>query len=320
MMKSMKKLISILLAAVIALPMMAGDRPTPEERANADYSAWLPQQGDWSFGLNVNPIATFIGNLFNGSTGNVLGRITGESLSSNNKLAPTAIPNMASIMGTYMVTDNLAVRANIGIGVNHWNSRVYVRDDYAHFLNPYSTLEGLDKRSSLNVGASFAAGVEYRIGKRRVQGVFGGGLVYGFWGLNKNAYSYYNAITKDNQNPTNGGLYTGAVNPKFTTDYTFIDNPRLLSQYTVGSTHMMGLYGSVGVEWFVAPKIALGLSVNVLVDYQWNPAHAEVWEGWNHFTEQREEILIHDKALQDGFAFSTDNIGANLYVAFYFGK
>lgn len=314
----MKKVISIILAAILAMPMIAGERPTPEERANADYSAWLPQQGDWSIGFNVNPIATFVGNLFNGTAGNVLNPLAGQAFSSNNALAPNFIPNMASIMGTYMVTDNLGIRANVGLGVNVWNDRAYVQDDYAKFMNPYSTLEGLDKRNRLNVGASVSAGIEYRVGKRRVQGVFGVGLAYGVWGLTRNNYTYYNAITKDNQNPTNAGLYAGGVNAKFLTDYTFIDNPRLLSQYTVGGTHMAGVYGSVGVEWFVAPKIALGLNVNVLVDYQWNPARAEKWEGWNRFTEQVQEITIHSRALQDGFAFSTDNIGANLYVAFYF--
>ena len=318
----MKKLISIMLAAVIAMPMIAGDRPTPEERANADYSSWLPQEGDWSIGFNFNPLATFLGNMFNGTAGNFLAPMAGESLRGNNFLNanPVGTPNMISVMGTYMATDKLGIRANIGLGVYSWNDRAYVIDDYAKFLNPYSTLEGLDKKHSLDLGASFSLGIEYRVGKKRVQGVFGAGLTYGFWGIQKDQYKYYNAITVDNQNPTNGGLYAGAVNPKFATDYTFIDNPRILEKYTNAGTHMVGVYGSVGVEWFVAPKIALGLNVNVLLDYQFNSARVEKWEGWNHFNQAREEIIIHDQALKDGFAFSTDNIGANLYIAFYFGK
>lgn len=316
----MKKLISILLVAALAMPMFA-ERQTPEERGQADYSTWLPKAGEFSVGFNIDPLATFAGNLFNGTMGNALGDLAGESLGSNNNLAPIRIPNMISIMGTYMLTDNLGVRANIGLGIQTWNQRAYVVDDAAKFINPYSTLDGLDKMHSIDVGASFSAGIEYRVGKTRpVQGVFGAGLTYGFWGIQKDTYSYYNAITKDNQNPTNGALYGGAANPKFATDYNYIDNPRILEQYAQGGTHILGIYGSVGVEWFVAPKIALGLNVNLLLDYQWNPSRVEKWEGWNHFTEQRDEIIIHDLAKQDGFAFTTDNIGANLYITFYFGK
>ncbi|MBO4454241.1 MAG: hypothetical protein J5761_04215 [Paludibacteraceae bacterium] len=316
----MKKILSIMLVAVLAMPMFA-EKQTPEERANVDYSAWLPQQGDFSIGFNVNPLATFVGNLFNGTVGNFLAPMAGESLGGNNWLAPVVAPNMLSIMGTYMVTDNLGIRANVGLGVYSWNTRGYVVDDAAKFINPYSTQDGLDKKHSLDVGASFSAGIEYRIGKRNVQGVFGAGLTYGFWGITKDTYSYYNAITVANQNPSKtADIVYPAVNAKFATDYSYIDNPRILQQYTVGGTHMLGLYGSIGVEWFVAPKIALGLNVNLLLDYQWNPARAEVWEGWNHFTAEAQEITIHDKAMQNGFTFTTDNIGANLYVAFYFGN
>ena len=51
----MKKIISIMLVAALAMPMFAEKR-TPEERANADYSAWLPQQGDFSIGFNLYDI------------------------------------------------------------------------------------------------------------------------------------------------------------------------------------------------------------------------------------------------------------------------
>ena len=316
----MKKILSILLVAALAMPMFA-EKQTPEERATADYSTWLPQAGEFSIGFNLDPLATFVGNIFNATVGNGLAPLAGQSLQGNNVFAPIGVPNMISIMGNYMLTDNLGVRANIGLGINSWTNRGYVIDDAEKFINPYSTLEGLDKRHRLNVGASFSAGIEYRVGKTRpVQGVFGAGLTYGFWGIRRDTYTYYNAITKDNQNPHNAGLYAGAVDPKFATDYSYIDNPRILAQYAQGGTHIFGLYGSVGVEWFVAPKIALGLNVNILLDYQWNPARVSDWEGWNHFTEQVDKITIHDQAKQDGFSFTTDNIGANLYVAFYLGK
>lgn len=307
----MKKIVSLLLMAILAFPVLAEEAGAPETAKKVDYTEMLPQQGDFSIGFNLDPIATFVGNLFNGTVGNALAPLAGE---------PMRVPGMVSIMGSYMLTNNWALRVNVGIGVNSWNQRAYVQDDADKFINPYSTKEGLDVRKRLNVGASASVGAEYRLGKRRVQGIFGVGLTYGCWTINRMNYTYYNAITDANHNPTNGGLYAGVVNPKFATDYSFIENPRILSQYTAAGTHLAGVYGTIGVECFVAPKIALGLNVNVLVDYQWNPARVEVWEGWNAFTQERQEITIHDRAMNDGFTFTTDNIGANLYIAFYFGK
>ena len=310
----MKKIVSLMLVAALALPVFAQEEQ-PEAKPKKDYSEYLPQQGDWSIGFSLNPIATFVGNIFNGygTTGvaNTLGPLSGE---------PLGVPGMASIMGSYMLTDNWAIRANVGLGINNWNRRAYVQDDAAKFVDAFSTADGLDTRKTLRVGLSASLGAEYRVGKKRVQGVFGFGLTYGCWAINRTNYSYYNAITEVNQNPSNGGLYAGVPNAKLAADYAWLNNPRILSEYTNAGTHMLGAYGSVGVECFVAPKIALGLNVNLLLDYQWNPARAEKWEGWNGIRGERQEITFHDSALNDGFTFTTDNIGANLYIAFYFGK
>lgn len=318
----MKKLFSILLVAALATPMFA-EKQTPEERATADYSTWLPQAGEFSIGFNLNPLATYVGQLFNGTMGNAMAPWNGQALQGNNafNVNPAGSPNLISIMGSYMLSDNLAAKANIGFGINTWTTRAYVQDDAAKILNPYSTADGLDQNKQKRIGASVSLGIEYRVGKTRpVQGVFGAGLTYGCWAVQKSTYTYYNAITEFNQDPSNAGLYTGGANPKIAADYAYLAGARCLSQYTNGGTHIVGIYGSVGVEWFVAPKIALGANVNLLFDYQWNPYRAETWEGWDLLHQKREEITIHDRALSDGFSFTTDNIGANLYVSFYFGN
>jgi len=316
----MKKILSIALITAMAMPLFAQEQeeaPKVEKKAK-DYSEYLPQQGDFSLGFSINPIATFIGNFFNGygtnGVANRLGAVTGEPLAKSQLLGT---PNMASIMGSYMISDNWAFRANIALGIQLGTNRQYVIDDAAKFINPYSTLEGLDRQKWQNIGAAFSAGAEYHLGKRRVQGVFGVGLTYGFWGVTRNDYTYLNAFTDANQNPTNAGL---APAPALPADYAWLNNPRLKSQYTTGGTHILGVYGSVGVECFVAPKVALGLNVNVLLDYEWSPARVAEYEGWNSVTQQAQQIMIHNGAARTGFTFSTDNIGANLYMAFYFGK
>ena len=62
----MKKILSIMLAAALAMPMFA-EKQSIEERGNADYSSWLPQEGEFSIGFSVDPFANFLGKMF--STG-----------------------------------------------------------------------------------------------------------------------------------------------------------------------------------------------------------------------------------------------------------
>jgi hypothetical protein len=304
------KIFTLALSLLVATAAFADEanKPSPEERAKKDYSSWLPVQGDMSIGFALDPIATFVGNMFNGNLDNALGDLAGESLL-NEELPNSAV----SIMGTYMVTDNFAVRANVGFGLYTKKINYYVQDDAALALNDLSNAKVIDQLGYRSFSGSFALGVEYRLGKRLpIQGVFGAGLNYacGTWGAN---LAYGNAITEINQNPSiNPNMpSTSAVVP-------YLPNARMLSYTSAELMHTVGAYGSVGIEWFVSPKIALGANVNLGIYYEINPARAEVYEGWNTVTE---EVTKHTELVapsSHGFRFGTENIGANLYVAFYF--
>ncbi len=314
----MKKILSICLVALLAMPAMAAE--PKEERAKRDYSEWLPAAGDVSLGFSVDlsPLASFVGNLFNGTIGNTweYGDIGGETLGMQNidKVDPATgqpIKNMVSIMGAYMLTDQLGIRANLGFSVDYDNVRSYQVDDAALANDPFSQAEVIDTRKTTKSGGSFAVGVDYRVGKRAVQGVFGGGLMYGL-SVDKTRYAYGNAITELNQIPTSG----------VTTTYNWSDKglpyARPLETCAKDPTHFFGLYGTVGVEWFVAPKVALGMNVNLNLVYTLGSQEIIVAEGWDVNTE---EVRTHIETVSPGntgFKFGTDNIGSNLYVAFYF--
>ncbi len=311
----MKKILSICFVALLALPAVAAE--PKEDPAKRDYSEWLPAAGDISLGVGVDlaPLASFVGNMFNNTTGNTwdMGSVGGSALSPWNN-APTS--NL-SIMGAYMLTDQLGIRANIGFGFYYNREREYVTDDALLYANPFSRAKVIDvRKTNVNTG-SFSAGVDYRIGKRAVQGVFGGGVLYGLE-IMKTRYAYGNAITEINQNPTTSTLggfwgdYTGNREP------AGIQNPRVLQGYNNDPTHFFGLYGSAGVEWFVAPKVALGLNVNLnLLYYISSQQYIEV-EGWNASIEEVEQYTELIAPGDSGFEFSIRNIGANLYAAFYF--
>ena len=105
--------------------------------------------------------------------------------------------------------------------------------------------------------------------------------------------------------------------------YTFPFGQPIIPVRQVDNGHskkmfILGVYASAGVEWFVAPKVALGANVNFGVYYEVNPARATTYEGWNTQTMQLEQFTDLVAPASHGFHFGTDNIGASLYMAFYF--
>lgn len=306
----MKRLMSIMLVAAFALPLLAEENvaaePAPKKIVK-DHSEWLPKKGDFSIGFSLDPLATFVGNMFNGNLSNGLGDLAGEPLLDDLVGAP-----MVSIMGTYMQTDQLAWKLNLGLGYSHKAINNYVLDDAALFLDPFSKAKVVDKESASRIQGSIALGVEYRVGKKfPIQGVFGAGINYAFGEISYK-YNYGNAITELNQAPTisDPTLYKAVAG--------YMPNARPLATQDKNLIHMFGAYASAGVEWFVAPKVALGANVNFGIYYEVNPARATTYEGWNTASMQVEQFTELVAPASHGFHIGTDNIGANLYVAFYF--
>lgn len=297
----MKKILCVLMAAMLVVPAFAIDQEKIDEKAKHDYTNWLPAKGDWFIGFSLDPVTTFVGNLLNGSTGTSLKDFAGESM----------VQPMASIMGGYMLTDQLSVNANIGLNLVRTHTHTYVTNDLALMLDPLSRLKVEDIKNLSETSGSIALGVEYRVGKRAVQGVFGGGVVYAF-GTSNTTYSYGNAITEANQKPSI------ASSVSYESYDSYIPNARPLKNFSADGKHQLGLYASVGFEWFVAPKIALGANVNLDLLYSWNPNQYVTYEGWNIQTLAKEEVTDLKNPISSGFSFGTNNIGANLLMKFYF--
>lgn len=309
----MKKIIICALAALLTLPAIAAVRETPEEKAKKDYSTWLPAQGDWSIGFGLNPITTFIGNLFNGSTNNTLAALAGDPMGTAGIPAAAMPAPFVSLMGSYMMTNSWEFKMNVGFGFAYKNSNFYVQDDRAVALDPMTTLQVVDNGITENYSGSFALGANYRLGKTRcVQGLFGFGLLYAF-GQANNRYSYGNQFSELNQLPSiasgTGAAYYNNIVP-------FYNALRPLSISTA-AMHRVGGYGTFGIEVFVAPKIALGANINVYLFYDFTPSVTTMYEGWNIISNKVEQYWLKVSPASHGVTFTTNNIGANLYFAFY---
>lgn len=296
----MKKIILTAFSLLLTFGLFAQETSVQTENsAKVDSENYLPEAGDFSIGFTIDPIATFVGNMFNSSTSNKLEPLHGEGL--NNPCA--------SIMGKYLLQDNFAIKANIGFIISSVNEQYYVSDDAALMLDPLSKAKVLDNKISNNYGGSISFGAEYRLGKRKVQGIFGGGLLYSFQTSNT-TYSYGNGITEINQRPSSEFAYSAYS--------TAIPNSRVLSDFSTAGAHTVGLYGNIGVEWFVAPKISLGADVNLCLLYTITPDCYKTVEGYNVFTQETEKTTELVSPMNSAFEFSMRNIGANLFINFYF--
>lgn len=296
----MKKLIVIILSACLFPAMLWA-----EEKQQKQY---LPEEGDWALGIDVVPILKYIGNAFNGTDGsNGLDHVGGTPFTSghfgNQGLMPTV-----SIMGKYMLTDEWAVRANVGLMISSANDKAYSPDDKALLTNPFSEAKVVDGARYDRNGMSMLLGAEYRKGARRIQGVFGAGLLFAFQN-SKETYSWGNALTEINQSPTSHAF---ANMPTLPTGY------RALKQNGAGSDFYLGLTGSAGIEWFVAPKIALGAEVNLSLYYIFGTQAYVESEGYNATLGKVETRTDLYAPGSNGIYFGTESLGGSLYMTFYF--
>ena len=272
--------------------------------AQEEKKQYLPEAGDISISFNVAPLLRYAGNIFNGSTNNTLNNLGGQPVATNFDDWRADINPDVSIMGKYMLTDNFALRANIGLMFRNNYNNGYVQDDKAVSINPFDESKLIDRSRESRNGASLTLGAEYRIGRRRVQGVFGAGILGGIQNT-KVKYEYANQITSINQNPSS--------HFNATTDYGY----RILTNDN-GRDFIMGLVCSAGVEWFVAPKIALGAEVNLTGYYLFGSQRYQISEGYNHVTQQVETRTDIVSPGNNVFYLGTDNVGGSLYISFYF--
>lgn len=308
----MKTMKTFLLAACgLAMPLCLCAQEQGDVAADAaakTAKVYAPEQGDFAIGFDVTPVLRYVGNFFNGNTNNTA---MDNGLQGSPVMDGVFQGPVASIMAKYMLTDQLGLRANIGLLNRNTHTRLYVDNDVYSQLPHDQDVAGdaqlIDHRTVKVSGGSINIGPEWRVGKRRVQGVFGVDAMVAFQNT-KTSYAWGNALTDVNQSPTTSWQQEAWVN-----------NYRTLEHYNQGHNVYAGLLGHVGVEFFVAPKIALGAEVNVNAYWQFGSQEYRKFEGFNAATglvETRTD-LVSPAGLKE-FYFGTENLGGSLYMMFYF--
>jgi len=194
--------------------------------------AILPEANDWALSIDAAPVLNYLGNMLNGNTGNA---------------SPTwGYPGTPlSITGKMFKDEHTAYRAMVRLGFGSTTMNNFV-DDNSNTTDP--TVMVNDSKKSAYHNIVLGGGLEMRRGKTRLQGYYGGMLVFGLGG-SKNTYTYGNAYSTTNTAPTST-VWTPTITAGPAASRT--------TENKAGSSFMLGLRGFIGAEYFIFPKMSVG--------------------------------------------------------------
>jgi hypothetical protein len=214
----MKKTILSVVAVATLFAASAKAQTTKDDGVlrNKKGEVYLPEAGDWAIGIDATPFLNYAGDFF--------GKTTSNS-------APTFnFPNNNMVIqGKYFKTAQMAYRAGVRIGLgSNTNSNA---------LNNLSDSTNTAQKTKVsNTNIALTAGLEWRKGKTRLQGYYGGelGIMYGGGSSTTNTYAI--ALS----------------------DASVTGSPSRVTSSKTGNTFGFGVRGFVGVEYFIIPKLSIG--------------------------------------------------------------
>ena len=135
-----------------------------QEIVSSKGENYLPQQGDWSIGFSANSALSFVGNAFNGSTGNSV------AFDKNDATKLPGFSNSVSFLGKNFTEDKKADRYTVNL------------------LFSYEKQKDVDANTAFGLLAGY--GKEWRKGSTRLQGFYGFDGLVGFGIPQKKAFSF----------------------------------------------------------------------------------------------------------------------------------
>lgn len=242
----------IILAALAVASFSAAQAQDLTSKKGEPY---LPETGDWAIGVDATPFLQYVGNMFNGNGFNnapTFGFVNGQN----------------TIIGKYFVSETKAYRGILRVGINSQAFTNPVIDDVSAAVPPAFTEDEM-KQSNTFIG--LGAGIEFRRGKTRLQGYYGGQAMLMF-ASSRNSFTYGNNFSATNPTPTTTTNFgTGASAPV---------GARLTEQ-KFGSTFGIGARAFAGVEYFILPKISLGGEFGWGLSFVSTGSGEDTNEAWN---------------------------------------
>ena len=213
----------------------------------------LPEAGDWAISANIDPIFSYVGNAFNGNTG-------------NNAPGVNWLNGDHTIVGKKFIDEKTAYRVLIRLGFTNQTTKAMIADATVTTPPTYPATPAMveDKMKVNNTNIAIGAGKEWRRGKTRLQGYYGADAM--IWlTMAGTKYDYGNALAVGGSAPVGVGASTN-FGSNITTD-PYGNTARVLSQKS-GLTFGIGVRGFIGAEYFILPKISVGAEFGWGIGYQ----------------------------------------------------
>ena len=234
----------------VALILGAAATAMAQDKEEKQYT---PESGDWAIGIDATPFLNYFGNFIGGTDANA---------------APSwnYLTTNQTITGKYFTSEDMAFRGSLrlGFGGNSESNMVADRTNTADPAWPAAEpmVENTAKYGSTNIGLS--GGIEYRKGKGRLIGFYGGELGFAISSM-KETYTYGNALTASTAGtPVNvdaaddftGGMMGTTLAAG--TDGMGVGYTSRMLEYSSGTGFGIGVRGFIGAEYFVLPKLSVG--------------------------------------------------------------
>jgi len=295
---------SLLIATVFAASAMT---VSAQDLTSKKGETILPEAGDWAISFDAKPFLNYAGQLFSnaGATSPSVGYTNGYPWSIKGKMFKDA---------------TTAYRAGIrlGFGSKKWANDITQAYDLTStpptYPNERPQVE--DQYKAGYNGIVLTGGLELRRGKTRLQGYYGGELIFGMMG-NKDAFTYGNNLFSGAQTATSAFADASSsyntdwtamgatANSNLVTDDGFGNPARITERKT--SMMMFGLRGFIGVEYFILPKISIG------AEYGWglgftSTKTTSTWESNDQSATPGTWVVgsFDDETKSSGFAIDSD--------------
>jgi hypothetical protein len=247
--------------------MFAATTTFAQDLTSKKGETMLPEAGDWAIQFDATPFLNYAGNLFNAGA-----------------VAPGAgWVNTNAIVGKYFVDESTAYRVKLNIGMGSVTDKALVTDIVAVAADPLSTAQVEDSRKISSTEITLGGGLEMRRGSGRLQGFYGGELLFTMGG-GKTTYTYGNAFDFAT-NPSQANGVDGTVDVR---------------ESKQGTSIGLMLRGFVGAEYFIAPKISIG------AEYGWGLGVASTGNG----TTTVNQVNNTGTALED---FTSETAGSSAF-------
>lgn len=297
----MKKVLGIALMMCVGVSASAQN----EQIQNKNGVDLMPVSGEWSIGVGMplQNMGSWIGNMFGYTNNN-------SFLNSTYINSPLFNTVGVGVHGKYMISDDNAIRMGIYNAGSDNTQSFEVYDDRVN--DPDSTV--VDMIRSNQSTTFLTGGYEFRRGKSRVRGIFGGDAVLSWRSNTHFHYTYGNNLGASNLTPTQAGAM-----PAYNANWG-----RVVEDIN-GRTFGIGVRAFAGIEYFIAPKICVGTEFGWTARFEVSGKSTTTYERFDPFLDNGDgtfgNIATHTDVTSLGsrsWSTGIDNLNTNIYFSFYF--